>query len=622
MARFTPPIPQDPIKESFVWRDWFQRLSDKVFGTLAQQDANNVSITGGAISNIDLVGNNISNAHITDSYIDSTPIGLSIPSVSHFTSTALDTPLLVAYGGTGVATSTANYVFAGPTTGAAAAPAFRALVAADIPSLSGSYVPYTGATTNVDLNNKSLVNINHLGVGTTVAPNILGRFVGDNGSLSRVAMRGYSDDADGSALRVAKFRGTYAAPRVPQSGDSLGRFEFAGYATTSADGLAGAYWEAVTTEMWGATAHGTKVNLYVTPNGTTTPVLAITVDQDKKVTLAGHTVFEGVTSTGATGTNKLVYDTSPILVTPALGTPSSGTLTSCTGLPIGGIVATGTPSATTFLRGDSTWSVPVGAGDVVGPASAVASNVALFNGTTGKIIKDGGTLGTAAFTASTAYQAADTKLASIAALASAAGWLHNDGAGVFAYSTPTASNVGLGSVTNDAQTKASIVPNTVPSAGQLLAGNAGGSAYAAVSMSGDATIASTGAITVAKFGGTAFGTAAGHAATDFVTTSAPVTKTADFTVATTENWLINNKSGSTCVVTMPAAASFTGRQVTIKNLQAQLVNSVASNIVPIDSASAGTSILLGVVGNWATLVSDGTNWIIMQQAPNNILLLE
>lgn len=93
MARFTPPIPQDPIKESFVWRDWFQRLSDKVFGTLAQQDANNVSITGGAISNIDLVGNNISNAHITDSYLDSTPIGLSIPSTGHFTSVILDTPL-------------------------------------------------------------------------------------------------------------------------------------------------------------------------------------------------------------------------------------------------------------------------------------------------------------------------------------------------------------------------------------------------------------------------------------------------------------------------------------------------------------------------------------------------
>lgn len=73
-------------------------------------------------------------------------------------------------------------------------------------------------------------------------------------------------------------------------------------------------------------------------------------------------------------------------------------------------------------------------------------------------------LGTAAFTASTAYdasgaaaavtptslglvigtntQAHGAKLDSIQALASAAGWLHNDGAGAFAYSTPSYSDVG------------------------------------------------------------------------------------------------------------------------------------------------------------------------------------
>jgi len=37
-------------------------------------------------------------------------------------------------------TKTANFVLAGPTTGAAAVPAFRALVAADIPNLSGTYL--------------------------------------------------------------------------------------------------------------------------------------------------------------------------------------------------------------------------------------------------------------------------------------------------------------------------------------------------------------------------------------------------------------------------------------------------------------------------------------------------
>ena len=106
------------------------------------------------------------------------------------------------------------------------------------------------------------------------------------------------------------------------------------------------------------------------------------------------------------------------------------------------------------------------------------------------------------------------------------------------------------------------------------------------------------------------------------TVSAPVTKTADFTVAVGEAWIINNKSGSTCTVTLPAAASWIGRQLIFKNMQAQTLVSASSNVVPLDSTSAGTTILLDVVGNWATMVSDGTNWVIMQAAANNNLLLE
>ena len=103
--------------------------------------------------------------------------------------------------------------------------------------------------------------------------------------------------------------------------------------------------------------------------------------------------------------------------------------------------------------------------------------------------------------------------------------------------------------------------------------------------------------------------------------TAPVTVTADFTVGTS-SWYINNKSGSTCVATLPAPSSYVGRQITFKNVQAQLVNSASSNVVPIDSTVAGTAILLAVAGNWATMVSDGTNWIVMQQAVFNCLLLE
>ena len=46
MGKASVPIPQEPIGENFRWREWFQRLSDKVFGTMSGQDSTNVSITG------------------------------------------------------------------------------------------------------------------------------------------------------------------------------------------------------------------------------------------------------------------------------------------------------------------------------------------------------------------------------------------------------------------------------------------------------------------------------------------------------------------------------------------------------------------------------------------------
>lgn len=104
--------------------------------------------------------------------------------------------------------------------------------------------------------------------------------------------------------------------------------------------------------------------------------------------------------------------------------------------------------------------------------------------------------------------------------------------------------------------------------------------------------------------------------------SAPVTKTADFTVAATDLWLINNKSGSTCTATLPAASSYSGRILHFQNYQAQTLVSASSNVVPLAGGAASTSILLASTGDSATLVSDGSNWLMTQYVPNNILLLE
>lgn len=99
-----------------------------------------------------------------------------------------------------------------------------------------------------------------------------------------------------------------------------------------------------------------------------------------------------------TGSGALVFATSPTLVTPALGTPSAVVLTNATAVPSGQIVgvvpianlATGTPNGAKYIRDDGTLQTPAGTGDVVGPASATADNIAVFNGTSGKLVKDSG----------------------------------------------------------------------------------------------------------------------------------------------------------------------------------------------------------------------------------------
>jgi len=46
------------------------------------------------------------------------------------------------------------------------------------------------------------------------------------------------------------------------------------------------------------------------------------------------------------------------------------------------------------------------------------------------------------------------------------------------------------------------------------------------------------------------------------TATAPVTKTVDFSVASGEKWIINNKAGSSCVVTLPTASDNVGGNCT------------------------------------------------------------
>jgi len=95
--------------------------------------------------------------------------------------------------------------------------------------------------------------------------------------------------------------------------------------------------------------------------------------------------------------------------------------------------------------------------------------------------------------------------------------------------------------------------------------------------------------------------------------SSVVTMTnATYTVLDQDEYLIANRAG-TITATLPAAASHPGRELKVKTIQAQAVDSASANVAPIGDSAAGTAILPATDGAWALLVSNGTNWIVMQR---------
>jgi hypothetical protein len=93
--------------------------------------------------------------------------------------------------------------------------------------------------------------------------------------------------------------------------------------------------------------------------------------------------------------------------------------------------------------------------------------------------------------------------------------------------------------------------------------------------------------------------------------AAPVTLTGtSATVGSYDIDVIVNASGG-FTLTLPAAASWTGRQIRIKSIAAQTIASASANIVPLAGGAAATTLLANTAGKWCILESDGTNWVIM-----------
>ncbi len=113
--------------------------------------------------------------------------------------------------------------------------------------------------------------------------------------------------------------------------------------------------------------------------------IANNVVTNAKLATMATASFKGRTTAGTGNVEDLTATQATALLNNMVGDSGSGGTKGLVPAP-----AAGDAAALKFLKADGTWATPSGAGDVVGPGSAVANAVALFNGTTGKIIKDGG----------------------------------------------------------------------------------------------------------------------------------------------------------------------------------------------------------------------------------------
>lgn len=333
---------------------------------------------------------------------------------------------LVTIPGSSFVNQNANLVFAGPASGVAAAPAFRSLVALDIPDLSAAYSPVAHTHTFASLTSTPTtlagygitdavpssrqVNGHPLSADVTVTPTDLGLVIGTNvqafdADLSAIAaLAGTSGLLQKTAANTWSLDTTvyasqaYADSLVVGLLDDRGNYD-ASVNTFPASGGSGGAGAILKGDLWTISVGGTLGGTPVTAGDL---VRAIVDTPGQTVgnwavseTNIGYTPLNAALANGAlyigngSGVGAAVTPSGDVTID-NLGVTAIGLLKVTNGMLAGAIALsklsiTGTPDGTKYLRDDGTWqTVSGGATVALDNLSSVDINTSLlFQATAG-----------------------------------------------------------------------------------------------------------------------------------------------------------------------------------------------------------------------------------------------
>jgi hypothetical protein len=309
----------------------------KIVGSLGNQEANAVAITGGSVTGI--------------------------------------TDITVADGGTGASTAADARTNLGVTaTGADTVYAFRSNNLSDLASAStartnlGLGTIATQAASNVTITGGSVTGITDI----TVADG------GTGASTAANARTNLGAAASGANNDITSITGLTTALTVAQGGTGTTTSTGSGNVVLSTS-------PTLVTPALGTPSALVGTNITGTASGLTAGNVTTNANLTGAVTSTGNATslgsFTSANLAGAltdeTGSGSAVFATSPTLVTPILGTPTSATLTNATGLPIStGVSGLGTGVATALAVNVGSSGAPLVNGGVLGtPSSGTATNL-------------------------------------------------------------------------------------------------------------------------------------------------------------------------------------------------------------------------------------------------------